>query len=110
MSLETVTGKIDGILWAVVLAISGILWAVAGFPLSTEVIVFGCIVIACVLFGGWSKKGASVSGLFIPCRLLAPNGPAAIGPACPLSEDERTNPGCGPRSQFDPKRHFPTAE
>jgi hypothetical protein len=49
MSLETVTGKIDGILWAVALVISGILWAVAGFPLSTEVIVFGCIVTTCVV-------------------------------------------------------------
>jgi nicotinamide riboside transporter PnuC len=57
MSLETVTGKIDGILWAVVLVISGILWAVAGFPLSAEVIVFGCIVIACVVIWWMVEKG-----------------------------------------------------
>jgi hypothetical protein len=50
--METVTGKIDGILQVAVLAISGVLWAVAGFPYLTEVVVFGGLVITC-LFIWW---------------------------------------------------------
>jgi hypothetical protein len=53
MSLETVTGKIDGILWAVALVISGGLWAVAGFPRFTEVVVFGGLFIACIIIHWW---------------------------------------------------------
>ena len=34
--------------------------------------------------------------------LLAPGGPAATKPACPLFEGERTHFGRGPGSQFDP--------
>ena len=45
MSLQTVTGKIDSIVWAVVLVVSGILWAVAGFPRVIEV-VLGCLAVA----------------------------------------------------------------
>lgn len=47
MSLETVTGKIDGILQVAVLVISAVLWVVAGFPYLTEVIVFGGLVVTC---------------------------------------------------------------
>jgi type IV secretory pathway VirB2 component (pilin) len=52
MSLETVTGKIDGILQVVVLVISGGLWAAAGFPRLTEVVGFGGLFIAS-LFIWW---------------------------------------------------------
>src|SRR5258708_6344784 len=31
------------------------------------------------------------------------DGPATASPACPLSGDERTNPGRGPRSPLDPQ-------
>ena len=53
MSLETVTGKIDGILQVAVLAISGVLWAVAGFPYLTEVVVFGGLIACLCLFIWW---------------------------------------------------------
>jgi hypothetical protein len=46
MSLKTVTGKIDNILHAAVLAVCSIIWAVAGFPYLTEVLVFGSLIIA----------------------------------------------------------------
>jgi hypothetical protein len=49
MSLQTVTDKIDGILWAVVLVISGGLWAVAGFPHFTEIVVVLGLFIACII-------------------------------------------------------------
>jgi hypothetical protein len=48
MSLETVTGKIDGILQVAVLAISSVVCALAGFPHSTEVVVFGGLIITCL--------------------------------------------------------------
>jgi hypothetical protein len=47
MSLEKVTGKIDGILQLAVLVISGVLWAVAGFPHVTEIVEFGGLIITC---------------------------------------------------------------
>jgi hypothetical protein len=59
------------------------------------------------LLGAWRKLPSC--GLFhtkpsLRCRPLAPNGPAAVSLACPLSGHERTNRGRSPRSQFDPLR------
>jgi hypothetical protein len=48
MSLQTVTGKIDGIIQGVALLLTFAIWAVAGFPYFTEVVVFGGLAVICI--------------------------------------------------------------
>jgi hypothetical protein len=56
MSLETVTGKIDGILQISVLAISAVLSAFAGFPYLTEVVVIAGLVIIFFFIWGLTSR------------------------------------------------------
>lgn len=56
MSLQTVTEKIDRILWLVGLIIAGGLWAVAGFPYLTTVAVVGSIFVAFTCALWWTSK------------------------------------------------------
>jgi predicted cation transporter len=53
MSLQTVTGKIDGIIQGAALLLTFGIWAAYGFPFIPELVAFGCLVIVCIVIHWW---------------------------------------------------------